>query len=81
MFKANNEDTKTTPAVVLVSLLLTMRITPCSSVSIAKFASWNSYFHCLNVVLRIVHLHQLTCLRLLHQVSLQILLIYHSIDP
>ena len=40
-----------------------------------------SYVHCVNVVLRIVHLHQLTYLRLLLQGSLQILIIYHFIHP
>ena len=38
MFKVNKKDTRTTPGVVLVSLLLTLNIfTPCSSVSIVNF--------------------------------------------
>ena len=38
MFKVNNKDNRTTPGVVLVSLLLTSTyFTPCSSVSIVNF--------------------------------------------
>ena len=37
MLKVNNKDTRTTPAVVLVSLLLVLTyFTPCSSVSIVN---------------------------------------------
>ena len=38
MFKVNHKDTRTTPGVVQVSLLLILNyFTPCSSVSIANF--------------------------------------------
>ena len=44
MFKVNNKDTRTTPGIVLVSLLLTLRtyFTPCSSVSIVNFEQVNT---------------------------------------
>ena len=43
MFKVNNKDTKATPGVALVSLLLILNIfTPCSSVSIVNFERVNT---------------------------------------
>ena len=43
MFKVNNKSTRTTPGIVLVSLLLTLKyFTPCSSGSIVNFEQVNA---------------------------------------
>ena len=62
MFKVNKKDTRITPNVVLVSLLLTY-LTPCPSVSIVNFeqiyVGWQKMLLCQSSHPRLISLWQI----------------------